>query len=44
LNDRASVETNKMYMIVERNDISTTEGERRITLFVTNCGIILVLK
>jgi hypothetical protein len=27
-----------MCMIVERNDGSTTEGGRRIPLFVINCG------
>jgi hypothetical protein len=31
-------------MIVERNEKSTTKGERRITLFVINYGIIQMLK
>jgi hypothetical protein len=30
-------------MIVEGNDRSTTKGERKITLFITNCGTIQVL-
>jgi hypothetical protein len=31
-------------MIVIKNDGSTTEGERKITFFAINCGIIQVLK
>jgi hypothetical protein len=31
-------------MIVERNDKSTTKGERKITLFAINCGTIQMLK
>jgi hypothetical protein len=31
-------------MIVERNDISTIEGERRVLLFTIDCGTIQVLK
>ncbi len=31
-------------MIVKRNNGSTIEGERKITLFVINCGTIQVLK
>jgi hypothetical protein len=31
-------------MIVERNNGSTTEGERKITLFLITCGTLLVLK
>jgi hypothetical protein len=31
-------------MIIERNDESTIEGERRIPLFVINCGTIQMLK
>jgi hypothetical protein len=30
-------------MIVERNNKSTTKGERKITLLVTNCGTIEML-
>jgi hypothetical protein len=30
-------------MIVERNDRSTTERERKIPLFTINCGTIKVL-
>jgi hypothetical protein len=31
-------------MIVKRNDKSTTEGEKKITLFAINCGTIQVIK
>jgi hypothetical protein len=30
-------------MIIKRNDKSTLKGERKITLFATNCGTIQVL-
>jgi hypothetical protein len=30
-------------MIVERNDRSTIEGERKIPLFAINCGTVKVL-
>jgi hypothetical protein len=33
-----------MCIIVERNNISTTEGRRRIQLLATNCGIMQMLK